>query len=182
LPQDPHLFSGSVEMNVRLSATDASGGPSLDRALCLASLDADLRTFPEGLQTEIGELGVRVSGGQRQRIGLARALAAAPRTPGLLVLDDPFSSVDVDTEARIVTALREAFGPAAPIEQRATIVLCSHRLLAFPQADQVLVLDDGHIVERGTHAELVASGGVYARIFQAQRRVEATRPLVEAAT
>jgi ABC-type bacteriocin/lantibiotic exporter with double-glycine peptidase domain len=179
LPQDPHLFSGTVEANIRLSAADGIGGPPLAWAVDLAALDADLRAFPAGLQTEIGELGIRVSGGQRQRIGLARALAAAGRPPGLLVLDDPFSAIDVDTEARIVAVLRQAFGPAAAPERRATILLCSHRLLAFPQADLVVVLNDGRIVERGTHRDLIAAGGLYARIFLAQRQVEATRPLAE---
>src|SRR5262249_58997417 len=86
-----------------------------------------------GLDTEVGELGVRVSGGQRQRIGLARAIAAgAPGLPGLLVLDDPFSAVDVATEARIVASLRRAFGPDAPPRDRGTVLLCSHPLPALP--------------------------------------------------
>ena len=93
--------------------------------------------------------------------------------PGLLVLDEPFSAVDVATEARIVAALREAFGPQARPEDRVTIVLCSHRLAAFPSADLVVVLQDGRIEETGKHAELVAAAGLYARIFRAQRNAEA---------
>ena len=105
--------------------------------------------FPHGLDTEIGELGVRISGGQRQRIGLARAIAAAaPRHPGLLVLDDPFSAIDVDTEAAIVASLRHAFGPEAPPERRVTIVLCSHRLAAFPHADARRRPEGGHASRR----------------------------------
>ena len=96
---------------------------------------------------------------------------SSPRTPGLLVLDDPFSAVDVDTEAQIVASLREAFGPLAPPEYRATIVLCSHRLAAFPHADFVVVLNGGRIVERGTHAELMNASGLYARIYDAQKKV-----------
>ncbi len=174
LPQDPHLFSGTVRENILLGADDAS----LEDTLECVRLDADVRAFPAGIETQIGELGIRVSGGQRQRIGLARALASAtPQRPGLLVLDDPFSAVDVNTEAQIIAALREAFGPSAPPERRATIVLCSHRLAAFPQADHVLVLNEGRVVEQGTHAALMNAGGLYARIFNAQHQIE---PEVEA--
>jgi len=175
LPQEPFLFSGTVRENVLLSppdtAPDADEVAAVDAAVTLAALTEDLRTFPDGLDQPVGELGIRVSGGQRQRIALARALvASAPARPGLLVLDDPFSAVDVDTEARLLAGLREAFGPSAPPEHRATIVLCSHRLTAFPQADHVVVLDQGRIVEAGTHAALTAAGGLYARIFSAQQR------------
>ena len=177
LPQEPFLFSGAVRENILLTEPRAAGDGarehSVDQAVALAALADDLRSFPAGLETEIGELGIRVSGGQRQRIALARAIAAAaPAAPGLLVLDDPFSAVDVDTEAQIIAALRAAFGPTAPPERRATIVLCSHRLAAFPQADRVVVLDRGRIVEQGTHAALLAAGGLYARIYRAQQLVE----------
>jgi ABC-type multidrug transport system fused ATPase/permease subunit len=173
LPQEPYLFSGTVRENVLLHPPGAAPAADLDRVAALAALGEDLRGFPAGLDTQIGELGVRVSGGQRQRIGLARALATAlPAAPGLLVLDDPFSAVDVDTEAAIVAALRDAFGPQAAPAERATVLLCSHRLAAFPHADRVVVLDAGRVVETGTHAELVAAGGVYARIYRAQMAVE----------
>ena len=191
LPQDPFLFSGTIRENVlmadpgdvkawtatNVTPSGSDGSPSttqrLQAAVGIAALTEDLATFAEGVDSEIGESGVRVSGGQRQRIALARALAAQHRTPGLLVLDDPFSAVDVDTEARIASALREAFGPTARPERRATVVLCSHRLAVFPQADQVVVLDHGRVVEQGTHAELLAAGGLYARIYRAQERAEA---------
>jgi len=174
LPQDPLLFSGTLRENLILShAGEVRDDRSMTEAIRLSALDQDVRGFPRGLDTEIGELGVRLSGGQRQRVGLARAIAAgAPGLPGLLVLDDPFSAVDVATEARIVASLKQAFGADAPAGDRVTIVVCSHRLAAFPHADLVVVLQDGRIEELGTHAELAAASGLYSRIFQAQLNAE----------
>jgi ATP-binding cassette, subfamily B, multidrug efflux pump len=181
LSQDPYLFSGTVRENIVLGsaalrqaldrAPDGTKGRQiLESAVSCAALVEDLCSFPAGLETEIGELGIRVSGGQRQRMALARAIAASGRlAPGLLVLDDPFSALDLNTEARIVASLRQLFGPLQPYEQQCTVMLFSHRLLAFPQADLVVVLDRGHILEQGTHAELSEGNGLYARIYRAQR-------------
>jgi ABC-type multidrug transport system fused ATPase/permease subunit len=174
LPQDALLFSGSVRDNIALRyGTQPHDDPFLMEAARLAALNEDIRGFPRGLDTEIGELGIRISGGQRQRLGLARAIAAAtPRFPGLLILDDPFSAVDVTTEARIVTSLKQTFGAEARPEDRVTIVLCSHRLAAFPSADLVVVLQGGRIEAMGKHPELMAASGLYARIFRAQLNAE----------
>ena len=183
LPQDPWLFSGTVRDNIVFGAPTLEW-PEADslvaRAIRLAALAPDIAAFPAGLDTPIGEGGVRVSGGQRQRIALARALlAGAPGRPGLLILDDPFSAVDVDTEVRLVEGLMGAVGPAAPPAERATIVLCSHRLAAFTRVDLVVLLDDGRIAESGTHAELLAAQGRYAQIYLAQQRIgQASRPPV----
>ena len=172
LPQDTGLFSGPVLANIR---PDDEGSPVSDRMrriIEVSSLEQDLEQFPEGIHTQIGEGGIRVSGGQRQRIALARALSVSgDRAPGLLLLDDPFSSIDVDTEGEIIGALRDAFGPEAPLDRRATIVLCSHRLAAFRHADQIVVLDRGRIVEQGTHQNMVTGGGLYERIYNAQRQM-----------
>jgi ABC-type multidrug transport system fused ATPase/permease subunit len=119
---------------------------------------------------------VRVSGGQRQRIALPRALAAGRGRHLGLLLDDPFAAVDVDTERKIIEALRTAFIDPPDARHRATIVLCSHRLAAFPLADQVLLLDRGRIVERGAHEQWLDAGGLYAHICRAQHKIERSPP------
>jgi len=174
LHQDPYLFSGDIGENIAFGPTEKVSPVRFEQAVRTALLETDLQAFPAGLSTPVGELGSRVSGGQRQRIAMARTLAATSASPGLLLLDDPFSAVDLATEARLIASLRQTFGPEAPPNQRATILLSSHRLAAFPQADQVILLNQGRIKESGTHESLMASGGAYARIFQAQVRV--TRP------
>jgi len=174
LPQDPGLFSGTIVENIVLPGTHPQGLEDLlQQVMAIASLEQDLGQFPDGVNTQIGEGGIQVSGGQRQRIALARALAVSRgQSPGMLLLDDPFASVDVETEGKIIGALRETFGPQVPPDRRATIVLCSHRLAAFQHADLVVVLDRGRIVAHGSHDELLAEGGLYARIYSAQRRIE----------
>ncbi len=173
LPQDPGLFSGTVWENIAFLANSPEEVDRLQEVIAIASLEQDLEQFPAGLNTQIGEGGIQVSGGQRQRIALARALlASAGQPPGLLLLDDPFASVDIETEGKIIDALRQAFGPAAPPDKRATIVLCSHRLASFQNADLVVVLDRGRIIAQGSHDELLAAGGLYAQIYDAQHQIE----------
>ncbi|HRI06701.1 MAG TPA: ABC transporter ATP-binding protein [Nannocystaceae bacterium] len=176
VPQDPFLFSTTVRDNIRLKGErtghvrgdDADAGasdawaqaqdPALDRVLDASCLKEDIRALQSGLDTVVGERGVMLSGGQRQRVALARALY---RAPPLLLLDDVLSAVDQGTEARLVAAIRglraQAGGAAVP-----TTVIVSHRTSVLEHADEILVLDGGRVIERGTHEQLLARGGVYA--------------------
>nr|MBP9088314.1 ATP-binding cassette domain-containing protein [Kofleriaceae bacterium] len=125
----------------------------------------DLARMPDGLRTIVGERGITLSGGQRQRVALARALVGQPL---MLILDDSLSSVDAETERTILNNLRQA-------RIGRTVVLVSHRVAAVKDADQILVIDGGCIVERGTHADLLSKAGVYADLYQSQLDTEGLR-------
>lgn len=173
--QEPDLFSGTVAENVLLQPRQYTPGlddPVIHSAIGAASLDEDIARMPAGVRTQLGEAGIRVSGGQRQRIAIARALCAGGM-PSLLVLDDPFSAIDVQTEQAIIAALHASSAGSA-LRQAPTILLLSHRLAAFPYADEVIVLDHGAIAERGSHADLLDSGGLYARIYRAQADLDSS--------
>jgi ATP-binding cassette subfamily B protein len=161
VPQDPFLFSSSIEENISF-ARESVGADEMSRLVEMAGLDADLAEFPQGLETQVGERGVALSGGQKQRLTLARAIA---RNPAILILDDSLSSVDSATEKRILDELDEAM-------QNRTSIIISHRVSAVQRADIIAVMDDGAIVETGSHDELVAAGGFYAQLFQRQRIAE----------
>ena len=150
------VFSDDIAFNVGLGRTDDG---RLVEALKVAALSDDIAGFQEGVHTRLGERGVRVSGGQRQRIALARAWASGAQ---LLVLDDPFSAVDIALEQRIMENMRREIG-------NRTILLFSHRLTTFSLTDQVLVLDRGHLLQQGSHAQLLETPGLYRDIFSAQR-------------
>jgi ATP-binding cassette subfamily B multidrug efflux pump len=152
--QDPFLFSRTIRENVALALDEADG--RVEWAVQVAALTRDLATFPLGLDTVIGERGVTLSGGQKQRVALARVLAAAPR---VLVLDDALSSVDAQTEREILDRLRGFF-------RERTTILVAHRITTVKEADLICVLDEGRVVEVGTHDALVARAGVYAEIFR----------------
>jgi ATP-binding cassette subfamily B protein len=158
VPQAPFLFSESIAENVGFGAPR----PVVEEAVAAASLLVDLKVLPDGLQTVVGERGIALSGGQRQRVALARGLA---READLVLLDDVLSAVDHHTEHELLRMLR-----ARRVEGRTpTRVLVSHRLSALEQADLVLVLDEGRLVDVGTHAELVARPGPYRDAWDAQR-------------
>ncbi len=184
-PQEAFLFSTTIADNVAMgygagtaipaarareleavgalaAAVDLTHEPRVTSAAKAAGLERDLAAMPEGLGTIVGERGITLSGGQRQRVALARALSARPR---LLVLDDSLSSVDAETEKLILGHLRE-------VMTGRTAVLISHRVAAIKDADQIIVLDQGKVVERGTHDELIAAGGTYSDLYRTQLDTE----------
>lgn len=162
--QDPFLFDGTIRENIAYSRPGASL-EEIRRAAALAHCDEFIDRFEQGLETVIGERGVRLSGGQRQRIAIARAILANPR---ILILDEATSSVDADSEALIREGLRS-------LRAGRTTVVIAHRLSTILSADQILVLDRGQIVERGTHRELIANGGLYRQLYERQAVVEVDR-------
>jgi ATP-binding cassette subfamily B protein len=161
VPQDPFLFSTSLRRNLAFGGDDVTEDEII-RAVAVARLDRDLEIFPQKLDTIVGERGVTLSGGQKQRATLARALVMNPQ---VLILDDCLSSVDAQTEAEILHNLR------AVLKEK-TCLIISHRISAVKEADEILVLDEGRIIERGNHEELVRCGGVYAELYQQQRLSE----------
>ncbi len=168
VPQEAFLFSATIAENIALARPDASRAQVEDAAR-LAALHDDVLRFPQGYETRVGERGVTLSGGQRQRVAIARALladAADPTAaPPLLLLDDALSAVDTGTETRILAHLR---GARREQGGRSAIIV-SHRLSAVADADLILVLKRGRVVERGTHDDLLALGGWYAAQWRYQQ-------------
>ncbi len=158
VPQEVFLFSDSVGNNIAFGVPDAEAD-AIREASREADLLGNIEDFPEGFETRVGERGITLSGGQKQRTAIARALI---RRAPILLFDDALSAVDTRTEATILQNLRAQFG------QR-TVVIVSHRVSAVQDADQILVLDEGRVAERGTHAELVEAGGAYATLYRKQQ-------------
>jgi ATP-binding cassette subfamily B protein len=159
VPQETFLFGETLKRNVLLGAPDDG---RLEKVSEVAQLTEALPALPQGYDTLLGERGINLSGGQKQRTAIARALA---QDPPLFVLDDALSAVDTNTEARILAGLRDALAGR-------TSVIVSHRLVAVRDADLILVLDAGRIVERGIHAELLAAGGRYWELLRRQQMEE----------
>jgi ATP-binding cassette subfamily B protein len=160
VPQDSFLFSLSVAENIAYGLPRDVPMEAIREAAERAQLAADVEDLRYGYQTLVGERGVMLSGGQRQRTALARALAL---DPSILILDDTLSSVDAMTERRIQESLDEVF-------EGRTVVVVASRVNSVRNLDQIVVLDDGRIVERGTHHSLLAEGGLYARLAEEQRK------------
>jgi ATP-binding cassette subfamily B protein len=155
VPQDTFLFSVPLRENVTFGRTEATQ-EEIDRAVEISRLSNDLAQFPNGLDTLIGERGVTLSGGQKQRTAIARAVL---RDPAILVLDDALSSVDTHTASEILAGLRE-------VMRERTSIIIAQRIATVKDADRVIVLHDGRIVEQGGHRELLAQGGRYAAMYR----------------
>lgn len=157
VPQETYLFSNTIRENIRFARPEASQ-KEVEQAAAKSDLADQIKTFPAGYDTQVGEEGISLSGGQRQRIAIARALLIDPE---LLILDDALSAVDAETETEILQTLRAE-------RQDKTTIIASHRLSSVMNADEILVMRDGQIIERGSHDQLMAAGGWYAETFNMQ--------------
>jgi ATP-binding cassette subfamily B protein len=163
VPQEPFLFSDTIAENIAFGSFDKTADKALDqiaveRMATVANLDTDIKEFSNEYQTIVGERGITLSGGQKQRTAIARALMVNPR---IIILDDALSAVDTYTEERILSQLNTEL-------QDRTALIVSHRISTVRQADLIVVLQNGSVVERGSHDELLAYGGVYADLHRKQ--------------
>jgi ATP-binding cassette subfamily B protein len=157
VPQDTFLFSETLRENIAFGVPEARE-EDIRECAAIACVSSEIEGFAQGYETMVGERGITLSGGQKQRTSLARAIMRQPR---ILILDDSLSSVDTDTEERILSGLRT-------VMRERTTILVSHRVSTVKEADQIVVLHAGKIIERGTHGELLGRGGEYADLYQKQ--------------
>jgi len=161
VPQDTVLFNDTIAYNIRYGRQDATPA-EVEEAARLAQIDGFIRATPKGYATEVGERGLKLSGGEKQRVAIARTILKAPP---ILVLDEATSALDSHTEREIQDALDE-------VAQGRTTLVIAHRLSTVVNADEILVLEDGRVAERGSHAALIARGGLYAALWARQREVD----------
>jgi ATP-binding cassette subfamily B protein len=164
VPQDTVLFNDTIRYNIRYGRWDASDA-EVEEAARLAQIDGLIRMAPKGYETQVGERGLKLSGGEKQRVAIARTVLKAPP---ILVLDEATSALDSHTEHEIQGALDR-------VSHNRTSLVIAHRLSTIVAADEIIVLDQGRIVERGTHGVLLAEGGLYASMWNRQREAEAAR-------
>jgi ATP-binding cassette subfamily B protein len=164
VPQDTVLFNDTIRYNIRYGRWDADDA-EVEQAARLAQIDNFIRMSPKGYETQVGERGLKLSGGEKQRVAIARTVLKAPP---ILVLDEATSALDTHTEHEIQGALDR-------VARNRTSLVIAHRLSTIVGADEIIVLDQGRIAERGTHASLLAQGGLYASMWNRQREAEAAR-------
>jgi ATP-binding cassette subfamily B protein len=164
VPQDTVLFNDTILYNIRYGRPEASE-EEVREAARMARIDAFVQTLPEGYDTMVGERGLKLSGGEKQRVAIARTIL---KGPPILLLDEATSALDSHTEKEIQDALDQ-------VSRNRTTVVIAHRLSTIVGADAILVLDAGRLVEQGTHAELLARGGLYASLWNRQRQAEKAR-------
>ncbi|MGA2291470.1 ABCB family ABC transporter ATP-binding protein/permease [Bradyrhizobium sp.] len=164
VPQDTVLFNDTIRYNIRYGRWDATDA-EVEQAARLAQIDAFIRISPRGYETQVGERGLKLSGGEKQRVAIARTVLKAPP---ILVLDEATSALDSHTEHEIQEALER-------VSRNRTSLVIAHRLSTIVGADEIIVLDQGRIAERGTHSELLASGGLYASMWNRQREAQEAR-------
>ena len=164
VPQDHILFSRSIRENILFGKEDATN-EEINRAIRLADFEKDLKNLPQGLETLVGEKGVSLSGGQKQRVSIARALI---KNPDILILDDSLSAVDANTEMKIIENIQTE-------RTNKTTIISTHRLSGIQHANEIIVLEDGIIVERGTHQQLLSLGGWYKEQYNRQQLEEESK-------
>jgi ATP-binding cassette subfamily B protein len=170
VPQDTVLFNDSIEYNIAYGRPGASRD-RVEHAARLARIDDFVNSLPDGYRTRVGERGLKLSGGEKQRVAIARTILKDPR---ILVFDEATSALDTHTEKEIQASLRE-------VSSGRTTVIIAHRLSTVVDADEIIVLDAGRIVERGRHADLLAAGGRYAAMWARQQQVDEAREILETA-
>jgi ATP-binding cassette subfamily B protein len=167
VPQDTVLFNDTIRYNIRYGRWDASDA-EVEEAARLAQIDGFIRLAPKGYETEVGERGLKLSGGEKQRVAIARTIL---KGPPILLLDEATSALDSHTERDIQEALDR-------VSKNRTTLVIAHRLSTIVGADEILVLDQGAIIERGTHQQLLVLGGLYASMWNRQREAEMAREIL----